>query len=125
MRVLLDTSLLVGEQAPRPADEVHAISVVSIAEIHFGVGIARTATARMARLRRLGEVEALFDALPVDEHVAREYGRLATLCVERGATPRRRAFDLLIAATANVHDAALATADDDLQVLGDAVRLIR
>ncbi|WP_237565970.1 hypothetical protein [Ornithinimicrobium cerasi] len=41
------------------------------------------------------------------------YGRLAAAAVEAGRQPRRRAMDLLIAATAHAHDAALYTRNPD------------
>jgi toxin FitB len=49
-------------------------------------------------------------------------GRLATAVAARGAQPRRRAIDLVIAATANVHGVPLVTHDlADLSVIGDLV----
>ena len=52
------------------------------------------------RRRRLGLIEKTFDALPVDDAVAREYGRLAAELVQAGRQARARIADLLIAATA-------------------------
>ena len=49
----------------------------------------------------LQRAEALFDPLPVDRAVARAYGRVYAAVVAAGRKARgRRAFDLLIAATA-------------------------
>lgn len=108
MRVVLDTSVLLG---PRPeiGDAELAISAVSLAELHFGVLVARSPEARAERLRRLGVIEKTFDALPVDEAVARDYGRLAAAVAHAGRQPRARVADLLIAATAHAHDAELWT----------------
>ena len=50
-----------------------------------------------------------FDALSVDEAVAVSYGQLAAAVVDAGRQPRRRAMDLLIAATAHAHSARLYT----------------
>ncbi len=76
------------------------------------------------RAQRLGVIEATFDPLPVDSPVAREWGRLAAAVAERGGRPRRRAIDLVIAATANVHHVALLTADTaDLTIIDDLVKL--
>ncbi len=64
---------------------------------------------RARRVERLGIVEATFDPLPVDAAVAREWGRLSAALVARNGKPRRRALDLVIAATANVHRVPLLT----------------
>jgi len=67
-------------------------------------------------------IEATVEPLPVDAHVAREWGRLAAAVAERGGRPRRRAIDLAIAATANVHGVPLLTADrHDLAIVDDLV----
>ena len=67
-------------------------------------------------------IEATFDPLPIDAVVGREWGRLATAVAARGGQPRRRAIDLAIAATANVHRAPLLTHDvADFAVIDDLV----
>lgn len=111
MRTILDTSVLLGAD-PGPIAGELAISTVSLAEIHFGVLVARTESERADRLRRLAAIESAFDALPVDEAVAREYGRLAAV-VAAGRQPRARVADLLIAATAAAHGATLLTRNPD------------
>lgn len=121
-RCLLDTSVLIGDHE---LDDVEAaISVVSLAELHFGVLVASDPEQRGSRVWKLGIVEASFDPLPLDSAVAREWGRLAAAVRERGGSPRRRAGDLAIAATANVHDVELLTADTaDLAIIDDLVRI--
>jgi toxin FitB len=120
--VLLDTSVLIA--ARRGPDEEAAISVVSLTELHFGVLVARDEAARALRLRRLGAVEEHFDALPFDAAAARECGRLHALVAQRGGAPRRRAMDLAIAATANVHSVPLMTYNvKDFQIIADEVEL--
>ena len=109
---MLDTSVLIaGNLAPIPG--VLAISAISVAELQFGVLVARTASVRAERLRRLSILQKHFDALPVDDAVAISYGRLAAAVVEVGRQPRRRAMDLLIAATAHTHGARLYTRNID------------
>jgi predicted nucleic acid-binding protein len=107
MRALLDTSVLIG--AEHPGDLEGAISAATLAELHFGVLVAKDPVERGLRAQRLGVVEATFDPLPIDASVAREWGRLAAAIVERGGQPRRRAMDLAIAATANVAGVPLLT----------------
>jgi len=107
VRALLDTSVLIGAESPGELEG--AISAASLAELHFGVLVASADEERARRVERLGIVEATFDPLPVDAAVAREWGRLAAALVARGGKPRRRALDLVIAATANVHQVPLLT----------------
>ena len=107
-RGLLDTSVVIAEDVT-PIPGVLAISAVTLAELHFGVLVAKSAGVRAERLRRLSILQRRFDALPLDEVVAASYGRLAAAVVEAGRQPRRRTMDLLIAATAHAHDAALYT----------------
>ena len=120
-RALLDTSVLIAEDlAPIPG--VLAISAVSLAELQFGILIAKSSAVRAERLRRLSILQKHFDALPVDEAVAISYGRLAAAVVDAGRQPRRRAMDLLIAATAHAHGARLYTRNlDDFAGLEDLV----
>jgi toxin FitB len=105
--VLLDTSVLIAAEGG-PEDEA-AISVVSLTELHFGVLVAPGDDVRALRMRRLGIVEDRFDPLPFDAAAARECGRLHAAVSQRGGRPRRRAFGLAIAATANVHRVPLLT----------------
>jgi predicted nucleic acid-binding protein len=107
MRALLDTSVLISGQAP--GDVEAAISVASVAELHFGVLVAVDDDERALRTQRLGVIEAAFQPLPITAEVAREWGRLAAAVKARGGRPRRRAVDLAIAATANVHGVPLLT----------------
>jgi len=120
MRALLDTSVLIGAESPGELNG--AISAASLAELHFGVLVADSEDERARRSQRLGVVEATFDPLPVDAEVAREWGRLAAAVVGRGGKPRRRALDLVIAATANVHQVPLLTRNPkDFALISDLV----
>ena len=123
MRALLDTSVLIAAEGP--ADVEAAISAASLAELHFGVLVAADDDERARRTQRLGVIEATFDPLPVDAAIGREWGRLAAAIATRGGRPRRRAIDLAIAATANVHGVPLLTLDDDLRAIADLVDVRR
>ncbi len=120
MRAVLDTSILIGAESPGELEG--AISAASLAELHFGVLVAGSEDERARRSQRLGVIEATFDPLPVDAAVAREWGRLAAAVVSRGGKPRRRALDLVIAATANVHHVPLLTRNaKDFALIADLV----
>ncbi|MGB3764254.1 MAG: type II toxin-antitoxin system VapC family toxin [Ornithinimicrobium sp.] len=107
-RAILDTSVVIDEGAS-PMSGVLAISAVTLAELHFGVLVAKTTAVRAERLRRLSVLQQRFDALPVDDAVAASYGRLSAAVVDAGRKPRGRVMDLLIAATAHAHGARLYT----------------
>ncbi|MGH2990640.1 MAG: PIN domain-containing protein [Solirubrobacterales bacterium] len=121
-RVLLDTSVLIGSTDPGELEG--AISAASLAELHFGSLLTSDPDERARRAQRLGVIEATFEPIPIDSSVAREWGRLAAAVAERGGRPRRRAIDLAIAATANVHEVPLLTADTaDLAIIDDLVAI--
>lgn len=124
MRGILDTSVVVAtDVAPIPG--LLALSSITLAELHFGVLVAKTTSVRAERLRRLIFVEKTFDALPVDDAVAESYGRIAAAVVEAGRNPRARSMDLLIAATAHVHAARLYTRNpSDFVGLDDFVEVV-
>lgn len=123
MTAVLDTSVLIATWDP-PDDEEYAISIVSIAQMHFGVLRATGTPALGTRLRRLSEIEHEFDPIPVDRRVARAYAECAQAVTSVGRSPRPRVFDLLIAATANVEGAKLYTLNpDDFRRLGDLVEV--
>lgn len=123
-RGILDTSVLIASDvAPLPGEL--AISVISVAELHYGVLVAPSADARAVRLARLSGLRQRFDPLPVDDAVADSYGRLAAMTVRQGRQPPRRVMDLLIAATAHAHSASLYTRNPgDLQGLDDLINIV-
>lgn len=108
MKALLDTSVLIATDVPELEGEL-AISVASLAELHFGVLVTADAAIRAERLRRLSDLQRKFDALPVDDDVATSYGQLAAAVAITGRQPRSRVIDLMIAATAHAHGARLYT----------------
>ena len=108
MKSVLDTGIVIAADVA-PLDGDLAISAVTLAELHFGVLVAKQQQTRAERLRRLLLLQRTFDALPIDEKVAASYGQLAAAVVEAGRQPRARSLDLLIAATAHAHSARLYT----------------
>ena len=124
MTSVLATSAVIAPVPPSFDDEV-AISIVTVAELHFGVMVATDQAVRGERLRRLVLLQAEFDPLPVDGPVAIAYGRLAAAVSETGRQPRARAMDLLIAATAMAHGARLVTRNGaDLAGLEDLIEIV-
>lgn len=120
MRAVLDTSVLIGTDAP--GDVEAAISVASITELHFGVLVAGEDDERARRMDRLAAIEAAFDPLPISVEVARAWGRLAAAVTHRGGNPRRRQIDLAIAATAAVEKVPLLTHNlVDFEIIKDLV----
>ncbi len=108
MRALLDTSVVIAADVP-PLEGELGISAATLAELHFGVLVARDAATRAERLRRLSALQRKFDALPLDDAVAASYGQLAAAVVDAGRQLRARTMDLVIAATAHAHSARLYT----------------
>jgi toxin FitB len=124
VRAVLDTNLVIADDVPPLAGEL-AISVVTVAELHFGVLVARERAVRAERLRRLSVLQRTFDPLPVDEAVAASYGELAAAVTAAGRQPRARTMDLLIAATAHAHSARLYTRNPgDFVGLADLVDVV-
>ncbi|MEV6636798.1 PIN domain-containing protein [Actinoplanes sp. NPDC051470] len=122
-RGILDTSVLIATGiTPIPGEP--AISMASLAELQFGVLVAKTAEARALRVARLNAIQRRFDPLHIDEAIADSYSRLAARVVETGRQPRAQVTDLLIAATAHAHDAAIYTRNpDDLAGLEDLITI--
>jgi toxin FitB len=124
VRAIVDTNLVIAADVP-PLDGDLAVGVVTVAELHFGVLVAREQSVRAERLRRLSVLQRAFEPLPVDDAVAASYGQLAAAVVAAGRQPRARTMDLLIAATAHAHDAALYTRNpDDFRGLAGLVEVI-
>jgi predicted nucleic acid-binding protein len=111
-RGLIDTSVVIDLQEIAPADlpvEV-AVSAVTLAELAAGPHATADSADRARRQDRLQRVEATFEPIPVDAAVARGYGRVYAAVATAGRKARRRrAFDLLIAATALAADLPLYT----------------
>lgn len=119
-RALLDTSVLIAPPAGGLASltEAVAVSIVSVAELQYGVALADDPVEELARRRRLQAVLEGCDVLGLDVATTELYGALAGLVVRMGRHPRPRRFDLLIAATASRHGIPVLTRNaDDLRGL--------
>lgn len=124
MLSVLDTSVLIADR-PSPIEGDIGISVVSIAELQFGVLVATNDESRARRLARLSAILRAFDPLPVDPLVAVSYGQLAAATARAGRKASARSLDLMIAATAMAHGARLVTANpDDVRHLVDLVEIV-
>ena len=124
MLSILDTSVLIAER-PAPMEGDIGVSVVSIAELQFGVLVAADDQSRARRLARLSAILRAFDPLPVDPAVAASYGRLAAATVRAGRKASAPSLDLMIAATAHAHGARLVTANpEDVRHLADIVEVV-
>jgi len=102
-RGIIDTSVVIDLELidPDALPSELAISAVTLAELAAGPHATADVAERARRQERLQRVEATFDPLPVDQAVARAYGRVYAALAAGGRKARgRRALDLMIAATA-------------------------
>lgn len=119
MKAILDTSVVIATDV-NPLEGDLAISAITLAELHYGVLVAKTQPLRAERLRRLLAIQREFDPLPLDHAVAASYGQIAAAVVDAGRPSR--AVDLVIAATAHAHSARLYTRNaDDFRGLDDLI----
>ena len=102
VRGLLDTSILIDIEVlnlDALPDEM-VIAAVSLAELAAGPHAAADLLERARRQERLQRVEATFHPLPFGVEAARAYGQVYAAVSALARSPRRRAVDLMIAATA-------------------------
>ncbi len=124
MLSVLDTSILIADSPTRIEGDL-AISVVSLAELQFGVLVATDEERRAHRLARLSAILRSFEPLPVDSAVAASYGELAAATHRAGRKSSARSLDLMIAATAHAHGARLVTANAvDVSHLAGLVEIV-
>jgi predicted nucleic acid-binding protein len=125
---LIDTSVVIdlGQIDPDNLPDELAISAVTMAELAAGPHASSDPAERARRQDRLQRAEANFDPLPVDGAVARAYGRIYATVASAGRRARgRRAFDLLIAATALAAELPLYTRNPkDFQGLSDVLEIV-
>jgi hypothetical protein len=125
---LVDTSVVIdlGRVDPAMLPAEIAVSAVTLAELAAGPHSTNDPDERARRQDRLQRTEATFESLPVDDAVARAYGRVYAAVASSGRKTRgRRAFDLLIAATALAGELPLYTRNpSDFQELDGLVEVV-
>jgi len=127
-RGVVDTSIVIELERIDPGvlPAELTISTVTLAELAAGPHATTDASERARRQDRLQRAEATLGALAVDVGVARAYGRLFAAVARAGRKARgRRAFDLMIAATALANDLPLYTRNAaDFAGLGNLVDIV-
>lgn len=109
MKAILDTSVLVAESLSHPGYDV-AISSLSWAELGYGVRKSVDPVERARREARIARLRAVLGAgIPFDDAGADAYETVCGLVLAGGREVRGRAIDLMIAATAAAHGAAVIT----------------
>ena len=89
------------------------ITAVTLGELSYGPHATDDPVKRAGRIGVLQHVEATFDPLPYDQGAARLYGQICAAVRLAGREPRKRASDLMIAATAASNRLPLYTANPD------------
>lgn len=93
--------------------EEPSISVVTLAELHLGVLLAKDAGTRSLRLRTVSRIERDFEAIPIDAEVARVFASIVAEARQRGRRPK--VMDTWIAATGVRHGLMVFSQDADFE----------
>lgn len=124
---LLDTSVVIdlGVIAPGLLPDQVSVSAVTLAELSAGTHAADDPAERARRQDRLQQLESWVEPLAFDGDCARAYGRIYAAVLTTGRQPRRRAVDLLIAATALAAGLPLYTRNiEDFRGLEDLLTVV-
>jgi predicted nucleic acid-binding protein len=107
---VVDTNIIAALKLYDPSElpDTILITVITLGELSFGPHATDDPVKRAGRVAVLQHVEATFDPLPYDQGAARLYGQICA-----GREPRKRASDLMIAATAASNQLPLYTANPD------------
>jgi predicted nucleic acid-binding protein len=110
---VLDTSIIAALRLYDPAElpGTFLITAITLGELSFGPHATDDPIKRAGRIAVLQHVESTFEPLPYDHHAARFYGQICAAVRAAGRQPRKRAADLMIAATAASNALPLYTAN--------------
>jgi predicted nucleic acid-binding protein len=124
---VLDTSIIaaLGLYDSAELPDTFLITAITLGELSYGPHATDDPLKRAGRVAVLQHVESTFEPLPYDHHAARLYGQICAAVRAAGRPPRKRASDLMIAATAASNALPLYTANpDDFQGSQGFVELI-
>ena len=110
---VVDTSVIAAIRLYDPSElpDTMLVTAVTLGELSYGPHATDDPAKRAGRVAVLQHVEATFDPLPYDQAAARLYGQICAAVRAAGRQPRRRASDLMIAATAASNGLPLYTAN--------------
>ena len=122
--IVLDTNVLVDlDRYVLDVDGAYGASLLSRAELEFGINAARDATTAAQRVRHLARLDDRFEWIEFDLECTRSYGFVAARANAKGAKVRGK--DALIAAQAHRHGAAVMTANlDDFAPFAHLVQVV-
>lgn len=110
---VLDTSIIAALRLYDPAELPQSllITAITLGELSYGPHATDDPLRRAGRVAVLQHAESTFEPLPYDQHAARLYGQICAAVRAAGRQPRKRASDLMIAATAASNELPLYTAN--------------
>ncbi|KRE70993.1 PIN domain-containing protein [Arthrobacter sp. Soil762] len=122
--ILLDTNVLIAPPAVWPAGTVLGSSIISLAELQFGIRSSASEEIRRNRVRRLAVWRELMDWILFDEHAAESYGELAAR-VKLLRPQHARSKEIMIAAQAHSLGIPLMTRNArDFELVQDVVEIL-
>ncbi|HEX7662640.1 MAG TPA: type II toxin-antitoxin system VapC family toxin [Pseudonocardiaceae bacterium] len=124
---VVDTNIIAALHLydPEELPNVFLITAITLGELSFGPHATDDPVKRARRVAVLQHVEATFDPLPYDQGAARLYGQICAAVRAAGREPRKRAADLMIAATAASNELPLYTANpDDFKGIDSLVEVV-
>jgi hypothetical protein len=112
---VVDTDIIAALKLYDPSElpDTILITAITLGELSYGPHATDDPVERAGRVAVLQHVEATFDPLPYDQGAARLYGQICAAVRIAGREPRKRAADLMIAATAASNQLPLYTANPD------------